>query len=215
MKKEIKEKISYGGDIAAIVTSFVMAGLTLYTSFGAIFFIPLIVFYVYIGVTRLVILIFEIKIAKMGLDTRNRFIKERRILRLTGLSLFFFNIMFFSVLLVLVLRTPSELYSKYQFAIIGYALFCVYKIVSSIIFLVRARTSYSPYRETICCLSFIAALMGILSLEVTLLALYADGGRLVWLIFKITTAGVIAFIVFVLSIVMMIARRVPRELRKR
>ena len=213
--KEVKAKFPYVGDIIAVITSFVMAGITFYTALSAVYFMPLAGFYAFIGIIRLVILLFEVRIAKMGLSVRNQFIKERRILRLTGLLLFFTNIVIFSALLVLVVKKPSDLYSQYQFAVYGYAVFATYKFISSIVFLVRARRSYSPYRETICCLSFIAALMTLLSLEVLLLALFGDGSKLVWLVFEMITAGFISIVVFILSIVMMIARRVPQELRQR
>lgn len=212
--KEVKQKFPYVGDIIAIITSFVMAGITFYTALSAIYFMPLAGFYAFIGIIRLVILLAEVRIAKMGLSTRNQFIKERRILRLTGLLLFFSNIVIFTALLVLIVRKPSDLYSQYKYAAYGYAAFAFYKFISSIVFLVKARRSYSPYRETICCLSFIAALMTLLSLEVLLLALFGEGSQIVWFVFEMITAGFISFAIFILSIVMMIARRVPQELRQ-
>ena len=213
MEKKKKKIPPYIGDIVSIVMSFVLAGVTIYSSFGSIAFIPLVIFYIFMGFLRLIILLCEIKITKSGVDLATRFVKERRILRLTGLFVFLFNIPFSSVLGVLIARQPSSIYTRFTWAAIGFAVFVVIKFIVSIALLLRARSSYSPYRETICCLSFISALMTLITLEVTLIVVF-DTSSLLWTILEVITAVFIAFVVLILSLVMMIARRVPKELRK-
>lgn len=213
MEQKKKKLPPYIGDIVSIVMSFVLAGVTIYSSFGSIAFIPLVVFYIFMGILRLIILLCEVRIAKTATDITVRFKRERRILRLTGLFVFLFNIPFSSVLGVLIARQPSSIYTRFTWAIFGFAAFVVIKFIVSIVLLLRARDSYSPYRETICCLSFISALMTLLTLEVTLIVVFETSGFL-WTVLEVITAVVIAFVVLILSIVMMIARRVPKELRK-
>lgn len=213
MEQKKKKLPPYIGDIVSIVMSFVLAGVTIYSSFGSIAFIPLVVFYIFMGILRLIILLSEIRINKTSHDIVTKFRRERRILRLTGLFVFLFNIPFSSVLGVLIARQPSSIYDRFTWAVFGFAAFVVIKFIVSIVLLTRARDSYSPYRETICCLSFISALMTLLTLEVTLIVVFETSGFL-WTVLEVITAVVIAFVVLVLSIVMMIARRVPKELRK-
>jgi hypothetical protein len=55
--------------------------------------------------------------------------------------------------------------------------------------------------------------MTLLTLEVTLIVVFETSGFL-WTLLEVATAIIIAFVVLILSIVMMIARRVPKELRK-
>lgn len=209
-----KKQFQFVGDIFAIIASFVLAGLSAYSIFSRNLYalIPLMAFYLFIGILRLSILILVVAMIRKNTDPVTRFKRERRICRLTGLTIIIFNSLIFVALTVLINKAPSEIITKFDFAIIGYMVYAIYKFISSIFNLYKARVSHSPYRETICFLSIIAALMTLLTMEVALVSIYGED-TFFYAMLEVISALVVNGIIFVMGIVMVISRRVPRTLK--
>lgn len=203
-----KKKFPYVGDIIAIVSSFGLAAFSYFTS--VLIFAS---FYTFIGLLRLIILLVEIALVRKNDDLEVKFKKERIICRVVGLIIILSNSIFVSVLVYMANKEPSSLFSKYTWIVYGYAAFAFYKIIAAFISLSKARSSYSPYKETICFLSFIAALMTMLTTEVTLIGIFATDAFEFFKLLEMMSAGVIGLLIYVIAIIMMVARRVPKEIQ--
>lgn len=206
---EEKKKHVYLSDIFAVIISFALSGVTIFSAFKSIIFLPLASFYFFIGSLRLFILIVEVVLVRRKDPVEVKFRKEKIVSRLAGVIIILFNSLFLSALVILVNRAPSTLYSKFQWLAYGYAAYGFYKFVSAFIHLYKARKSYSPYRETICYLSFIAAMMTILTLEVTLLALFSTYEEHVNNLIEMLTALGIALVIYLFAFLMIKSRKIP------
>ncbi len=211
MKKKIPPHI---GEIFAIVASFGMGGFTLFTSFKSLVFIPLAVFYFFIGFLRLILLVSEVTIVKKNDSQQWKFRKERWLQRATGLIILVFNSMFTAALIILATKAPSDIFGKYRWLVWGYAAFTLYKFIFAFYSMSKERKLYSPYKETISTLSFISAMMTVLTLEVTLVSVYGNPDSLILiLLLELMSTGVIGLVIFILGIKLLVSRRVPKEIK--
>ena len=198
------------GDIVAIVIAFALAIFSIFTSKYTFF-----AYYSVIALLRLMIVVLQALIVRKDDDPQIKFKKERRLCRLVGLLLIAFDLLYSSIAIIFILKEPSEFFQKFPVTILVYVAYAVYKFVTGYIHLKKARRSWSPYREIICCLSFFDAMIAILNSAVLLLPMYSS----VFVSQNITTvilsilALTIAIITFIMAIKLIKSRKIPNLLK--
>ena len=209
MSKKSK-KLQIRSDIIAIVISFAMAALSFFTS-------PLIFasFYIFMGLLRLVILLIDLILVRKGDSKETIFKKERLICRIVGVVILLMNSALISVVLVSIFnKQPNGFFLKYKWLAYGYIIYAIYKFVYATILLFKART-FSPYKETVCYLSFITGFSALINLEVLVAYIFNQNGSSIFRTIESVGASFIALVIFVLAIFMIVSRKVPKEIQNK
>lgn len=140
-------------DILGILIPLGMSIFTYLATHNAFF-----VYYLGVSLFRLVIMLLQITLIRSKDTPERKFIKERRLCRLVGLSFVVVIIVYSYMLLWFAAGLKSQFFTNYPWTIVVYVVYALYKLISGIYYLKKSRRCWSPYREIIANLSFMDAM---------------------------------------------------------
>ena len=127
-----------------------------------------------------------------------KFKKERRLCRFAGIILVLVNFSCTALFIATSMKTPSELFKKYNWLIFIYVAYALYKLINAFVLLQKSRRSWSPYREIFCNISFFECLITVISVESLIFGVfnYFDDKT------EITLASISVFVITIITLVL-------------
>lgn len=202
----------YISDLFAIIITFAIG---VYSSLS---FVSLGLLYVFMGLLRLFLLLFEVIIVRRKDDAEKAFKKERFLSRLTGIiMLLVYGSILGVILITFTNHTQDSFYTKHALELaIAYGLFTVYKFLHAYRTLQKAKRSYSPYRETIARLTYMIAFINLMPLTffITNLIPFSETYKNMPLILTEMMMVFSGVTTLILVIAMLVSRRVPKAIKQ-
>ena len=155
-------------------------------------------YYLFAGFFRFFLIALQwIRVRKKD-SFEKKFKKERRLCRFAGIIMILVNFSCTALFIATSMKTPSELFKKYNWLIFIYVAYALYKLINAFVLLQKSRRSWSPYREIFCNISFFECLITVISVESLIFGVfnYFDDKT------EITLASISVFVITIITLVL-------------
>ena len=155
-------------------------------------------YYLFAGFFRFILIALQWMRVRKKDSFEKKFKKERRLCRFAGLVLILVNFSCTVLFIATSMKTPSELFKKYNLLIFIYVAYALYKLINAFVLLQKSRRSWSPYREIFCNISFFECLITVISVESLIFGVfnYFDDKT------EITLASISVFVITIITLVL-------------